>query len=139
MLQPRERINQEARPEEAGRAPVVFVSASAEDARMLREFTNSRWLVVNVPDLTGARAVIDKLRPGLVVCDTEIEGKGSWREFAAGRDCDPGFVLVVASHNADEALRTEVLHLGGTDVLREPFAWEDIERIIRLGQMHSAV
>ena len=35
---------------------------------------------MNVPDLIGALAVIDKLRPRLVVCDTEIEGQGSWRD-----------------------------------------------------------
>jgi DNA-binding response OmpR family regulator len=98
----------------------VFVSASAGDARTFRELVDgSRWLVVNVPDLIGARAVIDKLRPQLVVCDTEIEGCGSWRDLLQGR---PGFALIVVSRHADEALRAEVLKLGGSDVLGKPFA-----------------
>lgn len=64
------------------RATIVFVSASAEDARTFREIVESHWLVVNVPDLIGAQAVVEKLRPRLVVCDTEIEGQGSWREIS---------------------------------------------------------
>jgi hypothetical protein len=57
----------------AERAAIVFISASAQDARAFRELVDgNRWLVVNVPDLAGARAVIDKLRPRLVVCDTRI-------------------------------------------------------------------
>jgi DNA-binding response OmpR family regulator len=105
---------------EQQRAPIVFVSASAEDARTFRELVDgSRWLVVNVPDLAGANAVIDKLRPRLVMCDTEIEGCGSWRDLLQGR---PGFALIVVSRHVDEALRAEVLKLGGSDVLGKPFA-----------------
>jgi DNA-binding response OmpR family regulator len=105
---------------EQQRAPIVFVSASAEDARTFRELVDgSRWLVVNVPDLAGANAVIDKLRPRLVMCDTEIEGRGSWRDLLEGR---PDFALIVVSRHVDEALRAEVLKLGGSDVLGKPFA-----------------
>ena len=105
---------------EQQRAAIVFVSASAGDARTFRELVDgSRWLVVNVPDLIGAWAVIDKLRPQLVVCDTEIEGCGSWRDLLQGR---PGFALIVVSRHVDEALRAEVLKLGGSDVLGKPFA-----------------
>ena len=105
---------------EQQRAPIVFVSASAEDARTFRELVDgSRWLVVNVPDLAGANAVIDKLRPRLVMCDTEIEGRGSWRDLLEGR---PDFALIVVSRHVDEALRAEVLKRGGSDVLGKPFA-----------------
>jgi DNA-binding response OmpR family regulator len=112
----------------------VFVSPSAEDARALREIAGaSRCLVVNVPDLTGARAVIDKLRPGLVVCDAEIEGPGSWRDLLGQPEAYSGFSLVVASRHADEALRAEVADLGGAGMLAKPFAAEDVERVIGLG------
>ena len=48
----------------AERTVIVLVSASAEDARAFREILDSsRRLVVNVPDLTGAQAVIDKFHP----------------------------------------------------------------------------
>ena len=116
---------------EQQRAPIVFVSASAEDARTFRELVDgSRWLVVNVPDLAGANAVIDKLRPRLVMCDTEIEGRGSWRDLLEGR---PDFALIVVTWHADEALWAEVLNLGGADVFAKPFAVEQVDRVIGLG------
>jgi DNA-binding response OmpR family regulator len=119
---------------EQERAAIVFVSASAEDARAFREIAGgSRWLIVNVPDLVGAQAVIDKLRPRLVVCDTEIEGRGSWRYLLEGRGARPSFALIVVSRHVDEALRAEVLNLGGSDVLGKPFAVEHVERVIGLG------
>jgi len=118
----------------AERAAILFVSASAEDARAFRELVDRvRWLVVNVPDLAGARAVIDKLHPRLVVCDTGIEGRGSWRDLLPGHDARPSFALVVATSHAGEALRAEIRHLGGSDVLEKPFAVEDVERAIVLG------
>lgn len=112
----------------------MFVSASADDARAFWEIIDPRWwLVVNVPDLIGTRAVIDKLRPKLVVCDTEIEGHGSWRDLLKGQGARPSFALIVLSQHADEALRVEVLNLGGSDVLEKPFAAGDVERVIRMG------
>ena len=115
------------------RAAIVFVSASAEDARAFREIAGgSRWLVVNVPDLIGAQAVIDKLRPRLVVCDTKIDGQGSWRDLLRGQDAHPRFALVVVSRLADKALWAEVLNLGGSDVLGKPFAAEEVKRVLGL-------
>ena len=87
---------------------------------------------MNVPDLTGAQAVIDKLRPGLVVCDTEIEGRGSWRDLLEEQDASPRFALIVVSRHADEALWAEVLNLGGSDVLEKPFAVEEVKRVLGL-------
>jgi DNA-binding response OmpR family regulator len=114
-----------------GRAAIVFVSASAEDARAFRGIAGgSRWLVVNVPDMVGAEAVIDKVHPRLVVCDTEIEGRGSWRDLLEGSDDRPPFALIVVSRHADEALRSEVHNLGGSDVLEKPFAAGHVQRII---------
>jgi len=133
-MQDRERTCQETEGSETERAAIVFVSASAEDARAFREIGGgSRWLVVNVPDLAGAQAVIDKLHPRLVVCDTEIEGQGSWRDLLKGQAPSPSFAVIVVSRLADEALWAEVLNLGGSDVLDKPFAVEEVERVIGRG------
>jgi DNA-binding response OmpR family regulator len=134
MKQVEERVDRASELMGAEREAIVFVSASAGDARALREIAGlSRWLVVNVPDLAGARAVVDKLRPRLVVCDTEIEGHGTWRDLLTGPDSEPRFLLVVASRLADEALWSEVLNLGGLDLLRKPFAAEEVARVLGLG------
>ena len=121
----------------AERAAIVFISASAEDARSLQELVNGdRWLIVNVPDLAGARAVIDKVRPRLVVCDTEIEGQGSWRDLIDAHDAHPGFTLVVASRHAEGAPWPQSLSSGCTDVLEKPFGAKDVERVIGLADRH---
>ena len=112
---------------------IVFISASAEDARAFRAIVASRWLVVNVPDLAGAQAVIDKLRPALVVCDTEIEGRGTWRDLLPAQDACPSFALIVASRQTDAALWAEVFNLGGSDVLDKPFAVDEVDRAIDRG------
>jgi DNA-binding NtrC family response regulator len=119
-------------------AAVVFVSPSAEDARVFRAMIDTgRWLVVNVPDLTGARAVIGKLLPEFVVCDTELEGEGSWLDLLRGRDSHLSFVLVVMSQHADGDLRAEVLSLGGFDLLRKLFIVDDVERVTCLALEES--
>jgi DNA-binding NtrC family response regulator len=131
MIQEGEQIRWEFGGAVAEHPAIVFVSASAEEARGLRKIAaGRRWLVVNVPDLIGGQAVIDKLRPQLVVCDTEIEGRGSWRDLLKGQDAHPGFALIVASRHADDALWAEVLNLGGSDVLDEPFVVQEVERVI---------
>jgi DNA-binding NtrC family response regulator len=133
MTQGGERIDQEFGGPGTERAAIVFVSASAEDARAFREIVvGSRWLVVNVPDLIGAQAVIEKLRPPLVVCDTEIEGRGSWRDLLKGQDSRPSFALILVSRHADAALWAEVLNVGGSDVLEKPFAVEEVKRVLGL-------
>lgn len=118
----------------AERLPVVFVSASTEDACAFRESIDpTRSLIVNVPDLAGARAVIDKICPALVLCDIEIEGEGSWRDLLGDHGSYRGFALVVVSRYADEALRIEVLDLGGSGVIEKPFTLVDIDRVLALG------
>jgi CheY-like chemotaxis protein len=112
------------------RGAIVFVSASADDAHVLRSIAEPHgWIVVNVPDLTGARNVIEKLRPLLIVCDTHIEGPGCWRDLALD-GISAGSALIVASRHADDELWSEVLNLGGLDLLDEPFSVDAVERAI---------
>ena len=132
MMQAEERIDRGSEPTGTERAAIVFVSASADDARAFRALAGgSRWLIVNVPDLAGARVVIDKLHPRFVVCDTGIEGRGSWRDLLTGQCPGPSFAVIVVSRIAGEALREEVLDLGGSGVLAKPFAMEEVNRILR--------
>jgi DNA-binding response OmpR family regulator len=132
-MQSGERIHPDFVGAVAERAVIVLVSASVEDARAFRAIVgSSRRLVVNVPDLIGAQAVIDKFHPRLIVCDTEIEGRGSWRDLLAAPDATSRFAVIVVSRHADEALWAEVLNVGGSDVLEKPFAVEEVKRVLGL-------
>jgi CheY-like chemotaxis protein len=114
-----------------GHALIVFVSSSGADAQTLRRLVGSYGLfVVNVPDLCGAISVIERTRPSVVVCDTEIEGEGSWRDLLEIRQTDGRFTFVVVSPDPDDRLRAEVLTLGGVEVLARPFRSEEVERTI---------
>jgi DNA-binding NtrC family response regulator len=87
-------------------------------------------MVVNVSDLSGACAVLEKRHPKLVVCDADIDGPGSWRDLLKLREDLLSFALVVASRNADDALWAEVLNLGGFDLLQKPFNAEGVRHAL---------
>jgi len=117
----------------AQRCPAVFVASSAKDAHSLRHLLDgSRWLLVNVPDLAAAQPVIRKLSPRLIICDTEIEGEGSWRDLLAQSTSPFGPVFFVSSRDAIETLYAEVRDLGGAGVLRRPFTTAAIARVVAL-------
>ncbi len=118
----------------SNRVPIVFVSSSVADADAFRSMAGSSdRLIVNMPDLTGARAAIEKLRPELVLCDTELEGNGSWRDLLTPGG--PG--LIVISARPDEALWAEVLNLGALDLLAKPFRRDEVERAVSLALDHA--
>ena len=117
------------------RPVILFVSASVATARAFREALGPGPAVcVNVSDLTGARAVIAKNRPKVVVCDTDIEGLGSWRDLLAESRVSPGFAVLVTHSTADEALLLEVVERGGFGVLRQPYSGSDAEWVLTLSQ-----
>jgi DNA-binding response OmpR family regulator len=119
----------------SGLALIVFVSSSGADAQAFRQIVGSSGqLVVNVPDLCGAIAVIERRRPDLVVCDTEIEGEGSWRNLLEMRQIDGMLSLMVVSPDPDDCLRADVLNLGGLGVLARPFRSEEVKRFIEIWQ-----
>lgn len=137
-METRETIQSDAGRIGAGREMILFVSASAEDARILQQLLDATsWVVVNVPDLSGARAVLEKQRLKLVVCDVDIEGQGSWRDLLNRREDLLSFAVVVVSRSAGDALRAEVLELGGFDLLRRPFIAEDVQRVIKSAVQES--
>jgi DNA-binding NtrC family response regulator len=116
----------------AGRELVLFVSASVEDARTLQALLGTAsWTVVNVPDLSGALAVLEKRRLKLVVFDVDIDGPGSWRDLPKVQEGFLSFALVVASRHADDTLWAEVLASGGFDLLQKPFIAEGVHHVMK--------
>lgn len=116
----------------AGGERVLFVSASVADAQSLQALLSAAsWMVVNVPDLSGAIAVLRKHRLKLVVFDADIDGPGSWRDLPKVREGFMSFAFVVASRHADDTLWAEVLASGGFDLLQKPFIAERVHQVIR--------
>jgi DNA-binding NarL/FixJ family response regulator len=68
----------------------------------------------------------------VVICERELPD-GCWRDVMAQADALPRPPrIIVTSLFADESLWGEVLNLGGYDVLRKPFALDEVIRSVSL-------
>lgn len=119
-----------------GRPVVVFVSKSEADGRAIQRIGGQTGQpTIRVTDVKRAREQIRKLNPGLVLCDTDLDGDQSWRELLEEAQTT-GFALIVVSRLPSEALWAEVLNLGGFDVLALPFDRDEVERAVESALQH---
>ena len=79
-----------------------------------------------------AVAFVRAQRALVVVSEPDLPG-GSWKQLLS-RLIEEGHpsTLLVLSHRADERLWSEVLHLGGYNVLPKPFDRTDVTRTLAL-------
>ena len=113
------------------RVPIVFVSASSIDAWSFRQIADRKGrLIVNVPDISGALLTIERLRPAAVVCDTEVDGVGSWHDLLQSCRAQSGVPLIVLSRHASADLRAEAHAHGAAGVLSKPFVPQEVERAL---------
>ncbi len=112
--------------------PILFVSASEENERTFRLYVGTQHALASVHQIAEARLTIRECRPRLVVCDTDVGGRDSWRDLLDPFD-PAGFVLNVVSKHADDRLWAEVLSLGGYDVLAAPLQQHEVLNVISAG------
>ncbi len=115
---------------------VLLISPFDEDHRHLRDILkHSNW------QQHGARTQRDSLEflkenvTPVVICDSELPD-GTWQEVLCrlGRmQCPP--ILVVTSRMADDRLWSEVLNLGGYNVLAKPLAMKEFFHVAGLAWM----
>ncbi|MBI1792532.1 MAG: response regulator [Acidobacteria bacterium] len=119
---------------ESSRVCTVLLAAPAdEDHRALRQiFEHSNWKLWGARTYTEAAGILKEQRIGVIICDQRLPDAG-WREFLSflQRSSDPPS-LIVSSALADERLWSEVLNLGGFDVLPTPFDPREVFRIVSL-------
>jgi DNA-binding NtrC family response regulator len=112
---------------------VLVASSCHEDLAwfevVLRD-TSCRFHCVHT--VADAVAFIRAQRAVVVVSEPDLPD-GGWKELLS-RLIDEGHpsTLVVLSHQANERLWSEVLHLGGYDVLPKPFDKADVTRALAL-------
>jgi DNA-binding response OmpR family regulator len=73
-------------------------------------------------------------RPWSVIVTEADLPDGDWRTVLELAHCCGGPAVVVTSRLADERLWSEVLHLGGYDVLVQPFDDDEIARVLTLAR-----
>jgi DNA-binding response OmpR family regulator len=86
------------------------------------------------PDLQRGWILIERHAPWLVIAEADF-GSGTWKEVLHTiHSLRNPPLLMVSSRLADHHLWSEVLHLGGHDVLVKPFDRDEVMRIVRLAR-----
>src|SRR5215472_76984 len=116
----------------------LVVSALAVGAAdgLEKIFTDSGWKLHSVRSRSEARAFLDGTPVGVVISERELP-EGGWREMLDDlQERSEPPALVVTSRLADEMLWSEVLNMGGYDVLAEPLDREEVTRVISAAARH---
>jgi DNA-binding response OmpR family regulator len=123
----------------AARFTVLSVSPMPQDHLMLRQALDcARWRVLPVATRRGA---LDRMRVhpvSVIICESMLED-GTWRDLLdqnlVGAEGTP---LIVTSRLADEYLWSEVLNLGGYDVLAKPFSDREVRHVLQTVALRQA-
>jgi DNA-binding response OmpR family regulator len=101
-----------------------------ERLRVNEIFQRSGWRLLEAPDRRRALDYLDRHPVHVVIADSDAPGWNWKRVLRDLRRRRRPPELVVTSRLADDALWSEVLNLGGYDVLVRPLAAEEVERVV---------
>ena len=109
----------------------LLVSPSSEDHEFLSEiFGEQNWKLYGVRTLGSALALLRGQPVPVVITERDLP-LGDWKDLlAAIQHLAHRPLLVVTSRLADEYLWTEVLNLGGHDVLAKPFQGKELRWVL---------
>lgn len=124
-------------PDEPSQVVVLAVTAFDEDEACLKEiFSHSNWIFKRVHSCHAARDFLHNTPASVVICERALPD-GGWRDLLeAASELDDPPHLIVASSSADDRLWSEVLNLGGYDLLEKPFDRQEVFRISSLAWRH---
>jgi len=113
------------------RTGVLFVSPCREDAtvlsRMLRSVSTS---LHHVADLKHARAIMQGEPYQVILTEANLPD-GTWRDvLELARNTEPASEVIVTDASADARFWAEALNLGAYDLIAQPFATAEVQRIL---------
>ena len=119
------------------RHKLLSISSSAEDHAALRRFAGRlQWDVSSVATCWKAIHRLTGERFSVIICEAVLED-GTWKDIlnriGTGGGAPP---LIVTSRLADAYLWSEVLNLGGYDVLAKPFQAREVKHILTNVSLH---
>ena len=121
---------------------VPFVSAllvgefGADFPLVRAVFRKCGWRLFEALDRKCALRHLRRSAVQVVIADSAIDG-WNWKQVLDDtRRTAPAPQLVVASREADDYLWSEVLNLGGYDVLPRPFERDELERVVVSARRH---
>jgi two-component system nitrogen regulation response regulator GlnG len=116
---------------------VLTVGDAADEHVSLRSIlTHSNWRLFEAASCAEARAILERQRVSVVVCD-ELLPDGDWKQVLRTVEALPvSPPLIVTARNADDLLWSEVLNLGGYDLLPKPFDFNEVVRAVGIAWLH---
>jgi DNA-binding NtrC family response regulator len=119
------------------RQKLLSISPDAEDHAELRRIVDELpWQVKSVRSCCRALEHLVKERFAVVFCESTLED-GSWKDVLELIGTGPAATpLIVTSRLADATLWSEVLNLGGYDVLAKPFLTRDVTHVLTTISLH---
>jgi len=123
-----------------GQSPLVSALAvgagDRDQVNLEKIFTEWGWKLHRARNRSEARALLDRTPVGVVISERELP-EGGWREILDDlmQRSEPP-TLVVTSRLADESLWSEVLNMGGYDVLAQPLDTEEVTRVVSAAARH---
>lgn len=117
---------------------VLSVSPHEDDHAALRRLLgHSRWVMFAAKNTSTARTLLEEHDISVVVCESDLHAE-TWVDMLGhlqGMPTPPS--LIVTSRLADDRLWSEVLNIGGYDVLAKPFDSAEVMRSIRYAWEHT--
>ena len=113
------------------RRGVLFVSPCREDATVLSHMLRSvSTSLHHVDDLQHARAVMQGEPYQVVLTEANLPD-GDWRDvLELARKTEPAPEVIVTDASADARFWAEALNLGAYDLIAQPFATAEVQRIL---------
>lgn len=116
---------------------LLTVSTDGSDYQMLRQiFHHQDWQIARARTCQEAGRLMAEREPAVVICDMNL-GDGCWRQLLEqAQSLEHPPMIVVVAPSADNNLWSEVLNLGGYDVLLRPFEKTEVIRVISMAWRH---
>jgi DNA-binding NtrC family response regulator len=112
---------------------VLAIISNEQDRQALRAmFSQSSWSLTLVATLPEAQAALEQEQVAVVITDDTLGDDRSWRDILQLAESSPSIPVIVSSRTADDHLWTEVLNIGGFDVLSKPFAVKEMFRSVNM-------
>jgi DNA-binding NtrC family response regulator len=115
----------------AMRSGVLFVSPRRDDATTLSRMLDSLSMpLAHVADCEHARAAIEDSIYQVILTEALLPD-GTWLDvLGLARVLTPGLEVIVTDRFADARFWAEALNLGAYDLIAQPFAASEVQRIL---------
>jgi DNA-binding NtrC family response regulator len=122
------------RPPLAETPDLLFISPSAEDRIALRPILQDlNWRLLPAARCRDAFELLSAAPTVAILCEERLED-GTWKDVLRRTPASP---LIVTSRLADAYLWSEVLNLGGYDVVSKPFSQRELAHVLRSVVLHA--